>query len=315
MGGCYLSPVPPVPSRQTASETRRGLIYGIAAYGLWGVVPLFWKLLAHVDPLEVLAHRVVWGMLTFAIIVGLAGVGPTLWAAIRERRTLVVMALSGTLLAINWGTFIAAVASERLLDASLGYFINPLVSVALGTIVLRERLRRLQWLAIGFALAGVGLIGLQVGRVPWISLVLATSFGLYGLVRKTAKVDSLVGSMIESAMLAPVALLYLAIVAVQQPAGQLGQSDASLYVLLVATGVVTAGPLLLFTSAARRLPLSTIGFLQYLAPTGQFVVAVFLFHEPFTADKLLAFGLIWIGLIVFSIDLWRRSRSRPPGQD
>jgi chloramphenicol-sensitive protein RarD len=298
----------------TVSETQRGLAYGFAAYGLWGVVPLFWKLLAHVDPLEVLAHRVIWGALTFVIIAQLAGVGPAVWAAARERRTLVVMTLSGTLLAINWGTFILAVSSDRLLDASLGYFINPLVSVALGTIVLRERMRRLQWLAIGSALAGVALLGWQVGRVPWISLILAMSFGSYGLVRKTAKVDSLVGSTIESALLVPIAVTYLMILAAGG-GGRLGNTDGVELGLLVATGVVTAGPLLLFTSAARRLPLSTIGFLQYLTPSMQFLIAVFVFDELFTPDRLVAFGFIWFGLVVFSLDLWRAATRRPVGLD
>ncbi|MFV8752211.1 EamA family transporter RarD [Nannocystaceae bacterium ST9] len=305
--------MPPVPTNEASSESRRGLVYGIAAYGLWGVVPLFWKLLADVDPLEVLAHRVVWGALTFAVIVALADAGGSLKAALADRRTLAVMALSGTLLAINWGTFILAVSTDRLLDASLGYFINPLVSVALGTIVLREGLRRAQWLAIAAAVCGVALLGWQVGRVPWISLVLALSFGSYGLVRKTAKVDSLIGSTIESALLVPVALVYLAIVATRG-IGQVGNTDLLGHVLLVATGVVTAGPLLLFTSAARRLPLSTIGFLQYMTPSMQFVIAVFLFAEPITGAQLVAFGFIWLGLLLFSFDLWR-SASRPIGLD
>ncbi len=295
----------------SASETRRGLAYGFAAYGLWGLVPLFWKLLAHVDPLEVLAHRVIWGALTFVIIARLAGAGPMLVAALRERRTLAVMALSGTLLAINWGTFILAVATDRLLDASLGYFINPLVSVALGMLVLRERMRPLQWVAIAAASIGVAVLAWQVGRVPWISLVLALSFGSYGLVRKTAKVDSLVGSTIESALLVPVAVMYLLVVATWG-SGRLGNSDAVEHGLLIATGVVTAVPLLLFTSAARRLPLSTIGFLQYLTPSLQFLIAVFVFHEAITTDRLLAFGFIWSGLLAFSLDLWRR---RPAGLD
>ena len=293
-----------------ASEHRRGLVYGVAAYGLWGVVPIFWKLLAHVDPIEVLAHRVLWGLLTFLVIVYFAGATATLRAALNERRTLGVMALSGTLLAINWGVFIGAVATDHLLDASLGYFINPLVSVALGTIVLRERLRRLQWVAIACALVGVSLLTWQLGRVPWISLVLAGSFGVYGLVRKTARVDSLVGSTIETLLMLPLALLWLVLLAVQG-GGELGRVDWVEHSLLVATGVVTAGPLLLFTSAARRLPLATVGFLQYLAPTGQFLLAVFVFDEPFARAQLLAFGFIWIGLGVFSLDLWRRQRATP----
>lgn len=291
-----------------AGERRRGLVYGVAAYGLWGVIPIFWKLLAHIDPIEVLAHRVVWGLLTFLLIVALGKATPTLRAAFRERRTLGVMALSGSLLALNWGVFIGAVATEHLLDASLGYFINPLVSVALGTIVLREQLRRLQWLAIACALIGVGVLTWQLGRLPWISLVLAISFGLYGLVRKTAQVDSLVGSTIETALMLPLALLWLVGLAAQG-GGQLGRVDWVAHALLIATGVITAGPLLLFTSAARRLPLATVGFLQYLAPTGQFLLAVFLYDEPFARAQLLAFTFIWIGLLAFSIDLWRQQQA------
>ena len=294
-----------------ASERRRGLIYGVAAYGMWGIVPLFWKLLAGVDPVEVLAHRGLWGCLAFAVLVKVARVGPALRTALRDRRIVAVMALSSTLLAINWGLFVWAVSTGHLLDASLGYFMNPLISVALGMIVLGERLRRLQWLAIGFAIVGVALLTWNAGRVPWIACILAASFGTYGLVRKLARVDSLVGSTIETILMLPVALIYLGALAARG-GGQLGHADVSIVLLLVATGIVTAGPLLLFTSAARRLPLSTVGFLQYLAPTGQFLIAVLAFHEPFTRDKLLAFGMIWCGLIVFSIDLVTAPAPTPP---
>ena len=286
------------------SERRRGLLYGVAAYGLWGIVPLFWKQLASVDPVEVLAHRAVWGLFVFGALVWLAAAGPALRAALRDRRTLAVMALSSALLAVNWGVFVGAVSSGHLLEASLGYFINPLVSVALGMLVLGERLRRLQCLAIACAVAGVALLTWRAGRVPWISFVLAASFGGYGLVRKLARVDSLVGSTIETILMFPIAAVYLAVLAARG-GGALGHAELSISLLLVATGVVTAGPLLLFTSAARRLPLSTVGFLQYLAPTGQFLIAVLAFHEAFAPDKLVAFGMIWTGLIVFSIDLWR----------
>ena len=291
------------------TEGRRGLAFGIAAYGLWGIIPVFWKQLAAVDPVEVLAHRAVWGLLVFAAIVQVAGARPALVSALRDRRTVAVMALSGGLLAINWGVFVAAITSGHLLDASLGYFINPLVSVALGMIVLRERLRGLQWLAIGFASAGVVLLTWRTGRVPWVALILATTFGTYGLVRKLARVDSLVGSTIETALLAPIALVYLAGLALGG-GGATGHADGVTHGLLVATGVVTAAPLLLFTSAARRLPLSTVGFLQYLAPTGQFVLAVVVFDEPFARDTLIAFVCIWVGLVVFSIDLWGARRPR-----
>jgi chloramphenicol-sensitive protein RarD len=289
------------------TESRKGLLYGIAAYSLWGVIPLFWKLLVHVDPVEILAHRAVWGLGAFVGLALIAGVWPEVRVALRDRRTLAVMALSGALLAINWGTFVAAVATDHLLDASLGYFINPLVSVALGMVVLGERLRRLQWLAIALAATGVALLTVDAGTLPWISLVLAVTFGLYGLVRKTAKVDSLVGSTVETAIMTPIAIAYLVFLAARG-GGALGHAGTTTELLLVATGVITAVPLLLFTSAARRLPLSTVGFLQYLAPTGQFLLAVLAFGEPFARGKLAAFACIWAGLAVFSLDAWRVSQ-------
>lgn len=287
------------------SEVRRGLVYGVAAYGLWGIVPVFWKALGKFDPVEILAHRAVWGLGAFALAVALAKQGPALRSALRDRKTVLVMFASGALLALNWGLFVFAITTDRLLDASLGYFINPLVSVALGTLVLGERLRRLQWIAIACAAIGVGVLAWRGGVVPWIAIVLALTFGAYGLVRKTAKVDSLVGSTIETLMMAPIAAAYLVYLALQD-AGQLGHVGAGQHAMLVATGWVTMVPLLLFTSAARRLPLSTVGFLQYLAPTGQFLLAVLAFGEAFSRDKLVAFGFIWAGLVAFSVDLWRR---------
>jgi len=291
------------------SKSRRGLAHGITAYALWGVAPLFWKQLVDVSPTEILAHRVVWGVLTFAAIVWIVGVGADVRAAFRDMRTVAAMALSGTLVVINWGAFVVAVETDHLLDASLGYFINPLISVALGMLVLRERLRALQWWAIGFAVVGVVVLTWRIGRVPWISIVVATSFGAYGLVRKLARVESLAGSTVETALLTPIALGYLAILAVCGE-GELGHASTSTQLLLLSTGVVTAAPLLLFTSAARRLPLSTVGFLQYLAPTTQFVLALALYHEPFNRHQLIAFGFIWLGLIAFSIDLARQPISR-----
>jgi chloramphenicol-sensitive protein RarD len=291
---------------RAVSEHRRGLVYGFAAYVVWGIVPLFWKLLIDISPVEILAHRLVWGVLALVAIAWLAGVAPMVRAALADRRTAAMMALSGTLLVINWGVFIGAVAAGRILDASLGYFIIPLISVGLGTLVLRERMRRLQWLAIGLAVVGVGILTWRAGRVPWISVVVALSFGGYGLVRKLARVESLAGSTLETLLLAPIAVAYLAFLAARGT-GQIGHASASTQLLLLSTGVVTVGPLLLFTSAARRLPLSTLGFLQYLAPTGQFVLAVVLYDESFARDQLIAFGCIWLGLAAFSIDLVRNA--------
>jgi chloramphenicol-sensitive protein RarD len=214
------------------------------------------------------------------------------------------MFVSGALLALNWGMFVWATIRGHLLEASLGYFINPLISVAIGTIFLRERLTRLQWIAIALAAIGVGILTWRAGRVPYISLLLAITFGLYGMIRKLATVDALVGSTIETVLLAPVAAVYLALLG----GGAMRTADAGTFGLLVGTGFVTAVPLVLFTSAARRLPLSTVGFLQYLAPTGQFLLAVLAYGEPLARDKLLAFGWIWLGLVLFSIDLVRQTR-------
>ena len=286
------------------SERRAGLLAGVLAYGLWGIVPAYWKLLAHVDAAELIAHRALWGLLTFGAIVVVAGQWRALRTSLRDARLVATMAASGALLALNWGVFVAATIHGYLLEASLGYFINPLVSIALGTLVLRERLRRLQWVAITCAAIGVALLTWRAGRVPWVSLVLAGTFGLYGLVRETARVDALVGSAIETRVLAPVAAIYL----VYLGGGTAVTADAPTWALLVGTGVVTAVPLVLFTSAARRLPLSTVGFLQYLAPTGQFLLAVLAFGEPLARDRVLAFGWIWAGLAVFSVDLWRAAR-------
>jgi chloramphenicol-sensitive protein RarD len=287
------------------STSRTGLIQGALAYGLWGVVPAYWKLLEHVGPVELIAHRAVWGLFAFAAITIAYGQGVDLRRTLRDPRRVGVMAVSAALLASNWLLFVWATLNGHLLDASLGYFINPLLSVALGTIVLGERLRRLQWLAIALATIGVSLLTWRLGHVPWISLVLALTFGLYGLVRKTAHVEALVGSTIETVLMVPVAIVYL---------GSLGGGavihGGTTALLLVGTGVITAVPLVLFTSAARALPLSVLGFLQYLAPTGQFLLAVLFYGEPLARDRLLAFVWIWAGLIVFSIDLVNAGRSR-----
>ncbi|NVB83400.1 MAG: EamA family transporter RarD [Kofleriaceae bacterium] len=283
---------------------RTGLLQGVIAYGLWGVVAAYWKPLSAVDPVELIAHRAIWGLVAFGIFMVAAGEWRTFVRAWRDLRLVGVMAASAALLAVNWTVFVGATTHGHLLDASLGYFINPLVSIALGTLVLRERLRRLQWLAIASATIGVAYLTWSAGRVPWIALVLALTFGLYGLVRKTAKVDALVGSTIETVLLAPVAAIYLAVLG----GGAMATASPKLAALLVGTGFVTAIPLVLFTSAARRLPLSTVGFLQYLAPTGQFLLAVLAYGEPLAHDRLLAFMWIWAGLVVFSIDLVRQTR-------
>lgn len=292
--------------------SRVGLVHGIIAYALWGVVAIYWKLLKHVAPLELIAHRAIWGLLAFLIIAGVAGQLGAVRAALRDGRTLLVMFVSATALAINWSIFVCATIGGHLLDASLGYFINPLVSIALGTIVLRERLSKLQWVAIALAATGVAVLAWRAGEVPWIAFALAGSWGTYGLVRKLAKVDAIVGSTVETVIIVPIALAYV----IWHGGGAMVEGDPRTVALLVCAGGVTAIPLVFFTSAARKLPLSTVGFLQYLTPTGQFLLAVLAFGEPLAHDKLIAFAFIWAGLIVFSIDIWRASRrSRDTSRD
>ena len=306
--GLELSSAPSPTSQAPAALDRKGLAYGVAAYSSWGLVPLFWRELRHVQPVEALAHRTVWGLLAFALI-GLAfGVFPSVRRALRDGRSVRVLAATGMLLALNWGVYIYAVTSARVLEASLGYFINPLVSVLLGMMVLGERLRRLQALAMLCALIGVLLLALNAGGLPWIALVLAVSFGLYGLLRKTAPVDAITGSLIETAFMAPLGALYLVLLA-RQGQGSFAHVDLRTDLLLVSTGVITALPLIWFTSAARRLPLATVGFLQYLSPTGQFLTALLVFHEPFHARDFAAFACIWAGLALFTLDLVRMRRA------
>lgn len=282
-----------------------GLLYAALAYGWWGAVPIFWKQLTHIPASELLAHRMVWGFVIFAALLVVRGRVPEMRRALRARRTLAVFALSSTLLACNWLTFIYAMATDRVLQASLGYFLNPLVSVLLGLLVIGERLRPAQWLAMALSAAGVLQLAGQASEFPWISLVLACSFGLYGLVRKTAPIDALLGSTLEAGLAALPALAYVAFLTLAGR-GHFTTAFGATELLLLGTGVITACPLLWFANAARRLPLTTIGFLQYLAPTGQFLLAVFLYGEPFSALHLRAFGCIWAGVAVFSIDLWAR---------
>ena len=291
-----------------ARERRLGLLLGVGAYATWGVVPLFWHQLRGIAPVEILAHRAAWGLLAFALFVAVTRQAPALRVAARQPRAVAILAGSGLLLAANWGLFIWATLSGHLLQASLGYFINPLVSVALGVGFLGERLSRRTLAAIALAGVGVAWLAISAGTVPWVALALAGSFGAYGLIRKVIAVPALVGSTLETAVMAPIAVGYLAWLAARGE-GALGHASAGTHALLVATGFVTAVPLAWFTAAARRLPLSTIGFLQYLAPTGQFITALAALGEHLSRRKLVAFGFIWVALAVFTVELVRQARA------
>ena len=293
-------------SINASSETSRGVAYGVGAYAMWGCFPLFFALFDGVPAHEVLVHRILWSCVFLTAVISLLRRWQPVTTALANPRGLGRVAVCAVLIAINWGLYIYAVETKHVLQASLGYFLTPLINVALGVLILRERMARLQ--AASVVLAGVGIM-IQVvllASVPWISLILAVSFGFYGLVRKQIALDGLSGLFVETLILLPIALLAL---------GWLTASGASHFLvqgntlLLVACGVVTALPLLAFAGAARRLRLSTVGFLMYLNPTLQFLIALFVFKEPLDQVQLISFITIWIALALYSWSAWRASRA------
>ncbi len=275
-----------------------GLLCGLAAYTSWGFIPLYFRAVAEVPSAIVLCHRVFWSVLFLVVVVSVRGDWQRLWPVVRNRRNLVLLACGAVLIAINWLIFIYAVETRQLLQASLGYFINPLLSIALGMLFLRERLRRWQWLAVFLAGAGVCNLALRGHGLPWIALSLAGSFGFYGLVRKKVDIDSLQGLLVETAILFTPALVILALPVSRHSSFA---SPARLG-LLALSGIFTAVPLLFFGVALRRLKLSTIGFLQYVGPTLQFLVAIILFGEPLDSVKLASFSLCWLAIAVYAAD-------------
>ncbi|MBK5305588.1 MAG: EamA family transporter RarD [Frankiaceae bacterium] len=283
------------------SETRRGAIFGATAYLLWGIFPLYFKLLEPAGAVEVLAHRVVWSLVVVALLVQVTRRWPGVRAVVADRGKLLRLAAAAAFLSLNWGVYVYGVITDRILETSLGYFINPLVTVMLGVVVLRERLRLLQWVALGVATIAVLVLSVAYGRPPWIALVLAFSFGAYGLLKKTAVVGALEGLTVETAVLAPVAVVYLAAAQVSG-ASTLTSHGADHAGLLVLLGLITAIPLLFFGAAASRVPLTTLGVLQYLAPTMQFLLGALLFHEALGTARLLGFCLVWTALCLFTAD-------------
>jgi chloramphenicol-sensitive protein RarD len=274
----------------------------------WGLFPLYWKQLSEINPVELIAHRHL-SSLMFVLGVMIVGRGlADLTAACRSRTALAWHAASGALLTVNWLVFIWGVNHGHVLEASLGYFLVPLVNVALGRFILHEHLRRAQWVAIGCATVGVALLILRVGKAPWIALSLAATFGVYGLLRKRSPLGPLVGLGLETLLLAPAALGFLVWREVSG-SGALGHADAPTHVLLLSAGVITAVPLLLFAYGARRIRFTTLGLLQYIAPTVQFVLGTWIYREPFTPAQASAFLFIWAGLAIYTCDnLWNQSR-------
>jgi chloramphenicol-sensitive protein RarD len=292
--------------RTSSTADTGGLALGVGAYTLWGVLPLYIHLLKGVPALQVLAHRVLWSVALLAVIIVIFRRARPIFAAARGR-TLLLLLGSALLIAINWIVYIWAVQNDHVLEASLGYFINPLINVALGFAFLGERLRRLQGVGIAIAAAGVLVLAVSGGGALWISLALAISFGLYGLLRKVAAIDALGGLTVETLLLAPFSLALL-VHASQAGTGAFGQTT-HLDLLLILAGAVTAAPLLMFAAAARRMPLATLGLLQYIAPSLQFAEAVLLFGEPVRTVHIATFALIWTGCALYAFDSIRASRA------
>ncbi|MGF1715188.1 EamA family transporter RarD [Photobacterium chitinilyticum] len=286
---------------QQANNTQRGVILALAAYTMWGIAPIYFKSLQHVSPLEILSNRVIWSFFFLAGLIFVTKSWSRIRAVLRKPKTLLILVATALLVGSNWLIFIWAVNNNYMLDASLGYYINPLLNVILGMFFLGERLRPLQWLAVALAACGVAVQLIQFGSLPLIALALAASFGLYGLLRKKINLDAGTGLFMETCILLPLASIYVLLIA-DSPTADWAANPASTNLLLIAAGVVTTVPLLCFTGAATKLKLSTLGFFQYIGPSLMFLLAITVYGESFTADKGYTFAFIWGALVLFSVD-------------
>ncbi len=296
-------------SRAGQPNETSGLLAGVAAFVTWGLVPLYWKLLSYVSATEILAHRFVWTWLFMILLLSWQTRWPEVMANVRSRRTAIFCAASGVAIAINWFVFIWAVNADHVLETSLGYYMTPLVNVIFGAVFLRERLTRLQLISVLLAAGAVGFLTLSFGKFPWIALTLCFSFGLYGLLRKVSGAAAIPGQFLETTVILPIALVFLIWLGTKAQ-GHFGLSVSG-SLLLASTGIVTAVPLIWFAYAARNLPLTTLGFLQYLSPSCTFVLGIFVFHEPLRRAQLITFIVIWAALAIFTADMlarWRTSK-------
>lgn len=292
------------------SSTRKGVLAALTAYVLWGLFPLYWPLLAPAGAVEILAHRMTWSLVVVLVLLTVMRKWASIRAVVQRPRVVALLALAGALIAVNWGLYIWAVNNGHVVESSLGYFINPLLSIGLAVVVLGERLRRLQWWALGFAVLAVVVLTIDYGRLPWIALTLAMSFALYGLVKKTCGVGAVESLTIETSVLFVPAAIFLVILQAKGT-GSFGHVGVGKDLLLAGSGVVTAIPLVLFGAAAGRIPLATIGLMQYLTPVLQFLVGVLVRHEPMPLARLIGFGLIWISLALMGAESLRHWQRRP----
>ncbi|MGL5840971.1 MAG: EamA family transporter RarD [Aeromonas hydrophila] len=288
---------------------RQGVIYALCAYTLWGLAPIYFKTIAAVPAAEILTHRMIWSCALLMVLTLLGRQWHKVQAVLRQPKVLLTLAFTSITVGGNWLLFIWAINNGHMLDASLGYYINPLFNVLLGMLFLSEKLRRLQWWAVGLAAIGVVIQIIAFGSLPWIALVLASSFAIYGLIRKKLALDALTGLLIETLIMLPPAAIYLWGFA-DSPTSHLTQNDWHLNLLLIAAGAVTTAPLLCFTAAATRLKLSTLGFFQYIGPSLMFILAVTLYGEALALDKMITFAFIWSALVLFSLDGLRSGKRR-----
>lgn len=290
------------------SDFRQGVIYAVLAYGMWGVAPLYFKLIDYVPAPEILMHRIIWSFFVVAILVLLTGQVSAVRNLISQPKQLLTLVFTSVLVAANWLLFIWAVNNDRLLDASLGYYINPLLNVALGMVFLGERLPRVQLAAVGLAAVGVLIQIVHFGSIPWVSLLLAISFGVYGLFKKKVKLQAVTGLFVETAILVPVALLYW--LQIESSTSAFSENTWTLNITLMSAGVVTMLPLLAFSAAAVRIPFYMLGLFQYIGPSVMFLMAIFLFDEKLDQAKMTTFAFIWVALAIFTLDMWRQSKKR-----
>jgi chloramphenicol-sensitive protein RarD len=302
----------PTPEQSAESRARAGFFYGLAAYGLWGVMPIYFKWLQGVPSVDIVAHRIVWSLIVLIILVSLARAWDQIRSAIRSRKAMAMLFLTALLIGTNWLLYVYAINSGHILAGSLGYYLNPLANILLGRFILKERLSKAQWTAVAIAAAGIAVLAMGALGTLWISLTLCFSFATYGLLRKIIHVESLAGLTVETALLFPIALGWLLLGGAEgRPMFGIDRQET---MLLMAAGIVSTVPLLCFTAAARRLAYSTVGMLQFIAPTLQFLLAVAVYDEPFTTAHAIAFGCIWTALMLY-VSAMVRDRRRQSQQE
>jgi len=284
---------------------KQGIIFAISAYIMWGVAPVYFKLVNQVSAIEILTHRVIWSFVFLLAVIAVTSGWHRVQHVFKQRKKIPLLLTSSVLIAVNWLIFIWAITNDLLVDASLGYYINPLFNVVLGTVFFSEKLRKAQWVAVALAVTGVLVELVAFGAIPWVSVALASTFSCYGVLRKKINVDAISGLFVETLFLMPIALVYIMLV--DLPSFDFVNADFTLSMLLLAAGVVTTLPLLAFSAAAIRIPLSTLGFIQYIGPSLMLLMAVFIYGESFAPEKGLTFAFIWLALIVYSVDGYRNS--------